>query len=104
MDITEIVAIVVTQAIIWFGGTAIVLGLFIINYAKGKVKWYGVGQALIGVLCICFVLLTQLPAQDPIINIGVQCVKVIEYTLASMGMILGIVIGVFLFLLLLMRK
>ena len=72
--------------------------------SKGKVKWYGVCQAVTGLLCICFIIMTQLPADGPILDIGVEHVIVLEYALASAGMIVGVGIGVFLFLLLLMRK
>ena len=104
MDFTEIFCILLTQAILWFGGTGILLGLFIINYATGKVKLFGVGLLFSGILCIGFILLTQLPAKVPIIDIGIHNVPVLEYTLATFGMILGVVIGLMLFLLLLMRK
>ncbi len=104
VDFTEIICILLTQAILWFGGTGILIGLFIINYATGKVKFFGVGLLFSGIISIGFILLTQLPAKAPIIDIGVQYVSVLEYTLAVFGMIFGVAIGVMLFLLLLMRK
>jgi hypothetical protein len=104
MPFYDVICILLVQAILWSGATDIALGLFTINYAKGWVKWFGVGQAVLGLLSILFIQATQLPGDDPIINIGIQHVGVLEYTLASLGMIIGILIGIFLFLLLLMRK
>ena len=104
MDFTEVICILLTQAILWFGFTAILLGLFIINYATGKVKGFGIGLSITGLCSIAFILLTQLPASNPLVDIGIQNVTMLEYTLAVFGAILGFGIGILLFLLLLMKK
>lgn len=98
------VQIFIVQTIIGFSVTAILLGLFIIYFATGKVRYLGLGFNLLGFLGILFMFFTQIPIDDPIIDIGMESVEVFKLTLGVVGIMFGMLIGILLFLLLLMKK
>jgi hypothetical protein len=102
---SELVETILVQAILWLGIASLALGLFVMYYATAEARYKGIVLLLLGVLCLSVSLFLQLPSGVVFdFDTGLQDVDVLSANVAVVGGLIGVGLGIGLFIALVWKR
>lgn len=93
-----LLSLFIIGAILWFGVFALICGLFAAYFGAGKSRSIGAILLLIGLVCIAFVIATQVKDFG-----GLSAVRLGEHLMGVLSALVGGIVGLLLFLFCIMK-